>query len=517
MILRKLITGLTVSVLLANLAIADTSPSYIIDNSELNAGLEVQTSSSFQMNDTIVGFVEGGVNTSTSFQLGSGLVYLETLCGNSIIEFGESCDDGNTTSGDGCSSVCQTEILPGAVCGNGLLEGSETCDDGNTNSGDGCSAVCQVEGGGGGGGGGGAGGSPTGNLCGNGIKQGTEQCDDGNGINGDGCSAICKLETSFCGDGIKAANEQCDDGNSLSGDGCSLACLLETIDDQDGDGISDTVDGFEDTDGDGIPNYLDTDSDNDSIPDSVEGTNDQDQDGVANFLDLDSDNDRIEDSTEGTIDTDSDGTSNYLDTNSDGDQALDIAEGLGDVDNDGVLNYVDPDDGLKPAADEEEEEVEEGKRVIKLKSRPEKRVGGDRNLGLPSRVDFYNRTLGRTVFVAYVNMSSIGWVGVETDELPDGIYDISFKGLSHLTVVARNVRIDASVEVIDFSFGDQVILVAGDVHESKDNFINGLDIAATTQVIYSNDINADLNRDGIVNALDLSIVVGNLYKSGEPL
>lgn len=31
------------------------------------------------------------------------------LCGNSVIEQGEQCDDGNTTSGDGCSATCQIE------------------------------------------------------------------------------------------------------------------------------------------------------------------------------------------------------------------------------------------------------------------------------------------------------------------------------------------------------------------------------------------------------------------------
>lgn len=31
------------------------------------------------------------------------------VCGNDIIEAGETCDDGNTTSGDGCSSACRAE------------------------------------------------------------------------------------------------------------------------------------------------------------------------------------------------------------------------------------------------------------------------------------------------------------------------------------------------------------------------------------------------------------------------
>lgn len=31
------------------------------------------------------------------------------VCGNTVIEAGEQCDDGNTMSGDGCSATCQTE------------------------------------------------------------------------------------------------------------------------------------------------------------------------------------------------------------------------------------------------------------------------------------------------------------------------------------------------------------------------------------------------------------------------
>jgi len=65
-----------------------------------------------------------------------------SVCGNNIVEPGETCDDGNTISGDGCSSDCQIEA---SVCGNGRLEFGETCDDGNTISGDGCSSTCQIE------------------------------------------------------------------------------------------------------------------------------------------------------------------------------------------------------------------------------------------------------------------------------------------------------------------------------------------------------------------------------------
>jgi cysteine-rich repeat protein len=61
-------------------------------------------------------------------------------CGNSTVDPGEQCDDGNLISGDGCDDTCRTE-----KCGDGVVTGSEACDDGNTKSGDGCSATCALE------------------------------------------------------------------------------------------------------------------------------------------------------------------------------------------------------------------------------------------------------------------------------------------------------------------------------------------------------------------------------------
>ncbi len=45
-----------------------------------------------------------GEHTSTP-----GAAYLFAPRGNSVVNPGETCDDGNTTDGDGCSSTCQTE------------------------------------------------------------------------------------------------------------------------------------------------------------------------------------------------------------------------------------------------------------------------------------------------------------------------------------------------------------------------------------------------------------------------
>jgi cysteine-rich repeat protein len=60
-------------------------------------------------------------------------------CGDYVIDPGETCDDGNTMDGDGCSSTCQLEH---PYCGNSIVEGDEQCDDGNDVETDGCSSEC---------------------------------------------------------------------------------------------------------------------------------------------------------------------------------------------------------------------------------------------------------------------------------------------------------------------------------------------------------------------------------------
>lgn len=82
------------------------------------------------------------------------------VCGNNIIDTGETCDDGNLVNGDGCSASCESEGGNGAYCGDGVKnQTSEECDgsDGLT-SGYSCLSTCLLHkennnGGGGSGGG----------------------------------------------------------------------------------------------------------------------------------------------------------------------------------------------------------------------------------------------------------------------------------------------------------------------------------------------------------------------------
>jgi len=161
------------------------------------------------------------------------------MCGNGTLDATEVCDDGNTTSGDGCSADCTSD----ESCGNQVLDTTvgEVCDDGNAVDGDGCSADCRSD-----------------ETCGNHIIDHVtgETCDDGNSVPADGCSANCQSNESCgngitdpgedcdtlnmatatcdpdctaatCGDGVRnmAANEACDDGNTANNDSC-VGCQL---------------------------------------------------------------------------------------------------------------------------------------------------------------------------------------------------------------------------------------------------------------------------------------------------
>ena len=131
-----------------------------------------------------------------------------------------------------CLSSCvfnESNCVPLPQCGNGVIDGGETCDDGGTSSGDGCSGSCQIEGGWQ------CSGQPSvcSPVCGDGLIRGSETCDDDGVVSGDGCSSLCQVEqywecfgqpsvcNAICGDfHVVAGEEQCDDGNSNPADQC---------------------------------------------------------------------------------------------------------------------------------------------------------------------------------------------------------------------------------------------------------------------------------------------------------
>jgi cysteine-rich repeat protein len=147
-------------------------------------------------------------------------------CGNNFIELGETCDDGNTLSGDGCTALCADEF-----CGDGIDNdgANEQCDDGNGIDTDACTNSC------------------TAPVCGDSITSPPETCDEG-GLNGtpNHCNATCDGTTiPVCPNNVIEAGEQCDDGNIVLGDGCDATCQV-TVECSDGVDNADAEDALSD-------------------------------------------------------------------------------------------------------------------------------------------------------------------------------------------------------------------------------------------------------------------------------
>lgn len=133
----------------------------------------------------------------------SGVDAYVVACGNTVLEGGEECDDGNTAPGDGCDGDCARE----AYCGDGNTDADEECDDGNHRSGDGCRSDCQSD-------------ETCGNMT---VDYAAGEICDGT----PGCSATCDA-LEGCPDGEVMPPEECDDGNEERWDDCSVDCR-ETV------------------------------------------------------------------------------------------------------------------------------------------------------------------------------------------------------------------------------------------------------------------------------------------------
>lgn len=181
------------------------------------------------------------------------------LCGNSVVEPGETCDPPDTCpthcddqdactddtlegsaancnarcvytaitacdNGDGCCPEgcnANTDTDCGAVCDNGILEPGEYCDPISS-----CPTACDDE-----------------DPCTVDTLQGSASsctarcqyaaisaCTDGDGCCPGGCNANTDTDCSpVCGNGVVEAGEQCDDGGTQPGDGCDELCQVEIV------------------------------------------------------------------------------------------------------------------------------------------------------------------------------------------------------------------------------------------------------------------------------------------------
>jgi hypothetical protein len=215
-----------------------------------------------------------------------------------------------------------------------------------------------------------------------GTPNATDTDDDGDGILDTAEAPGKALDTD--NDGTPNVTDTDDDNDGIL-DTAEIGVLdgsgKYTLPDSDGDGLPDLADAL-DADGDGVADAIDQDDDNDGIPDSVEGTGDADGDGVPDSKDFDSDNDGINDvieagGTDANGDGKQDGTANpttgqigtgltppnsdndalpdYKDLDSDNDAVPDLQESGSngtDADNDGVVDGPDTDgDGIPNSVD----------------------------------------------------------------------------------------------------------------------------------------------------------------------
>ncbi len=270
-----------------------------------------------------------------SWNIIDGGKYCEPICGNGVIESGETCDDLNTDNGDGCSSSCVIEF--GYDCSSGTCEDINECD---TNNG-GCSEFesctnntgavpdcedineCLVNNG--------DCGNPTYILCTNNIgavqtcsdidtdNDGlTDRWEDDNGTN--------KLLADSDADGLNDLIEVGDLNNPFNHDDDDIIDANDSDDDNDG-----ILTKYEVLDGDSDPRNLNTDSDLEADDAKVPNYLDNDDDGDSKLTINEHADDNGDHNPDDALDSDNDGTPNYLDNNdTDGPDA--------DADEDGLLN-----------------------------------------------------------------------------------------------------------------------------------------------------------------------------------
>ncbi len=213
-------------------------------------------------------------NNATSPQYKLNVEVNPPSCGDSLVQAGEECDDGNTTPGDGCDATCQLEgnfctesepndsfafATPLTSCtgGNGSINfigdpdyysftvtnpGSSVRIEVVDTTGTGCptgfssfirlynSSMTQL-----------GTDSTDGNVNCSLIQPSTDAFatnlmpgtyfvrveENGNDATSPPYLLLVDVNAPGCGDGIVQVGEQCDDGNSVSGDGCDPACVFE--------------------------------------------------------------------------------------------------------------------------------------------------------------------------------------------------------------------------------------------------------------------------------------------------
>lgn len=306
-------------------------------------------------------------------------------------------------------------------------------------------------------------------ACGNGVLDTGEACDDGNVINGDGCSSLCVIE-SLCGNGVLNTGEACDDGNVISGDGCSSTCALEILC---GNGVLNS--GEECDDGNVISG-----------------------DGCSSIcvIEIDHCNNGIQDADEEDIDCG-------------GEDCM-------------ACHFAAPEHCTNEIKDEDEEGVDCGglecNQCIDVDflalAKPEGRIASV-GFGVTTNIELNRRNINKITNVQPVLFNSLGIADFEITNILPGNYDAGIKGMGYLKSVIYNIPLltEEYVVDLDFTFNGEYELIGGDVW--PDNIINAGDVAQIIKIYGSPNVSVDMNRDGLVNAADMALVLRNYFKVGD--
>lgn len=157
---------------------------------------------------------------------------------------------------------------------------------------------------------------------------------------------------------------------------------------------------------------------------------------------------------------------------------------------------------------------------ILIRVYPEKRIPQIGNWSNQMFVDVFNSgdTLLTTLDITSNNLGfspPIDMCAILGTPPGPGTYAMRVKGLSHLRMRFPSVSAFTTVQTLFDLVNLRPPLLAGETSIVFDNFINGLDLSTQVNELYTGDVKNDLNRDGIVNSLDLSNTIFNLYVFGE--
>ncbi|MFW5702634.1 MAG: hypothetical protein ACOCXP_01565 [Candidatus Dojkabacteria bacterium] len=112
------------------------------------------------------------------------------------------------------------------------------------------------------------------------------------------------------------------------------------------------------------------------------------------------------------------------------------------------------------------------------------------------------------------NSSGDGTISFNPGSNFQGLYNIYVRGVSHLGKDLGCVDFNTRTVTAQFTAPEDR-LIPGEVSAVYDNYINGLDASGIASNFGTSNVLYDLNRDGIVDQLDLDIWGGNVYLLGD--